>query len=69
MKLWNTASPTPHKPTAPAFPAPAQPTSTRTCCGNALQPRMAEVRDAFGDTFYAFVWVCPSCRRVFKVPE
>lgn len=37
---------------------------TRTCCGQLIEPQLAEARDRSGNLFFAAVWYCPGCGRM-----
>ncbi|MFQ5737727.1 MAG: hypothetical protein ACE5JX_01840 [Acidobacteriota bacterium] len=37
---------------------------TRICCGSLIEPRLAEIRDRFGQTLFAAVCRCPTCGQV-----
>ena len=39
-------------------------TTTRMCCGNRIEPRLAKVRDDSGLLLFVTVSRCPSCRKV-----
>jgi len=36
----------------------------RSCCGNMIEARLAELRDHSGQLFFCAVWDCPTCHRV-----
>ena len=40
------------------------PRATRICCGHAVEPHLAEVRDSRGSKLFVSVWRCPRCARV-----
>jgi len=39
------------------------PRAIRVCCGRAIEPRLAEIRDHSGPTVFVSVWRCPYCGR------
>jgi hypothetical protein len=39
------------------------PRAIRVCCGQAIEPRLAEIRDHSGATLFVSVWRCPYCDR------
>ncbi len=39
------------------------PRALRVCCGHAIEPRLAEIRDHSGPTIFVSVWRCPYCGR------
>lgn len=34
------------------------------CCGELLEPHLAEARDQSGRMLFATVWICPKCSRI-----
>lgn len=34
------------------------------CCGEAVEPRLAEIQDRFLQTLFTAMWHCPYCGRV-----
>ena len=42
----------------------ASPNLNRTCCGQTIEPHLAEARDRSGNVFFATVWYCTRCGRV-----
>ncbi len=39
------------------------PRATRVCCGQAVEPYLAEIRDPSATTYFVSVWRCPYCGR------
>lgn len=39
------------------------PRSIRVCCGHAVEPYLAEMRDPSATTYFVSVWRCPYCGR------
>jgi hypothetical protein len=42
---------------------PMDPEPAITCCGKAMEPRMAKARDKSGETSFVTVWSCLRCGR------
>ena len=39
------------------------PRAIRVCCGHAVEPYLAEIRDPSATTYFVSVWRCPYCGR------
>ena len=39
---------------------------TRVCCGNLIEPRLAEIRCPNDPTLFIAVWRCPICGRITR---
>ncbi len=39
------------------------PRAIRVCCGHAIEPHLAEMRDPSGPSLFVSVWRCPYCGR------
>jgi len=49
-------------PTGPS--AHPNPSGALVCCGQPMEPRLAQARDRYGQTMFVAVWRCPRCGRM-----
>jgi len=40
------------------------PSGALVCCGQPMEPRLAQARDRYGQTMFVAVWRCPRCGRM-----
>jgi len=50
-------------PTQSVLPVRVDPILTRVCCGQPVEPRLAEIRSGSCPSYFAAVWRCPRCGR------
>jgi hypothetical protein len=41
-----------------------EPQTQLLCCGQPMEPRLAQARDRSGQTMFVAVWRCPRCGRI-----